>query len=120
MAGYTSTDPCHAVRLAVATAVPCKAGILGLTGGVPLDTALYGVYVQLNATAVTVTIAGLADSAGNAASLLITGETTVDYFWMPPSPILNSFAAFTFTASVAALIVFTYHLPLCKAVTDTR
>jgi hypothetical protein len=24
------------------------------------------------------------------------------------------------TASVAALISFTYHLPLCKAVTDTR
>ncbi|MGO9935143.1 MAG: hypothetical protein ACLPV8_25475 [Steroidobacteraceae bacterium] len=108
MAGYTSVDPCHGTRLSVATAVQCKAGVLGGVAGIPYDTVLFGVYLQLNATAVSVTIAGLNDQAGVAQNLLISGETTTDYFWMPPAPILNSFAAFVFTASIANLVwIFT-------------
>jgi hypothetical protein len=104
LAGYTSVDPCRGVRLAGTGVTLCNAGIVGAaSGGQALDTLLYGVYIQVNAAAVTVTIAGLVDSTGAAASLLITGSTTSDYFWMPPAPILNSFAALTFQASVAAL-----------------
>jgi hypothetical protein len=62
------------------------------------------VYIQFNATAASLTITGMKDQAGTAQSLLVTGSTTADYFWMPPAPILNSFAAFTFTASIANLI----------------
>lgn len=108
MAGFTSVDPCHGTRLSVATAVQCKAGILGAAVGSPYDSLLFGVYLQLNATVVTVTIGGMTDQAGAAQSLLISGETTIDYFWMPPAPILNNFAAFTFQASIANLVwIFT-------------
>ncbi len=109
MAGYTSTDPCHAVRLSVTSAVQCRAGVVGASvAGAPYDSLLYGVYIQLNATAANVTIAGMQDQAGAAQNLLITGLTTQDYFWMPPAPILNNFGAFVFTASIANLVwIFT-------------
>jgi hypothetical protein len=109
MAGYASVDPSHATRLSVATLVNCKAGIVqAANAGAAYDSLLYGVYIQFVAGPPTLTIGGLADQAGAAQNLLISGSTTVDYFWMPPAPILNNFAAFTFTASVANVIwVFT-------------
>jgi hypothetical protein len=109
MAGYTSTDPTHGTRLSVATAVQCKAGVVGASSaGVAFDTLLYGVYVELNATAASVTIGGMNDQAGVAQNLLITGEVATDYFWMPPAPILNSFGPFVFQASLANLVwIFT-------------
>lgn len=108
MAGYTSSDPCHGVRLAGTALLNCKGGIIGATAGAACDTVLFGVYIELAATAATLTIGGMLDNTGAAAPLLISGETTVDYFWMPPSPILNNAAAFTFTPSIANLIwVFT-------------
>ena len=109
MSGFTSIDPCKGTRLSVATAVQCRQGILGLLGaGLAYDTELYGVYIQANATAATLTIAGLCDQAGAAQSLVMTGQVTQDFFWLPPAPILNSFAAYVFTASIANVVwVFT-------------
>jgi hypothetical protein len=87
----------------------CKAGIIGASVGAAYDSLLYGVYIQfVGVTAATLTIGGLCDNTGATSSLLVSGSTTVDYFWMPPSPIMNSFSAFTFTPSAANLIwVFT-------------
>lgn len=109
MSGYTSIDPCKGTRLSLATAVQCYAGnINGTTAGRAYDTLLYGVYIQANATACTLSIAGMADQAGAAQTLLMTGQTTQDFFWLPPAPILNSFGPFVFTASIANLAwVFT-------------
>ncbi len=105
MAGYSSPDYSSLRLLSVTTAVNCAAGILGAaTVGKARDTFLLGVYVEFNATAPVLTIAGLVDQAGAPGSLVITGNTTIDYFWMPPVPILNEFGAFTFTASVASKI----------------
>jgi hypothetical protein len=108
LAGYTSTDPIHGTLLVGTSALQCAAGVIGGGAGAAYDTVLFGVYIPLSATAATVTIAGMSNSSGAAANLLITGETTVDYFWMPPAPILNSFAAFVFTPSATNSIwVFT-------------
>lgn len=105
MAGYTSTDPSHAVLLQGTALLNCKAGIIGANAGQAYDSLLYGVYIQFTAvTAATLTIGGLLDSNGSAANLLVSGSTTVDYFWMPPAPILNSQGAFTFTPNTAAKI----------------
>lgn len=108
MAGFTSVDPCYGTLLQGTSALNCSSGIIGGSAGQAWDTELFGVYIVLNATAATCTIAGLYDSSGAAQNLLISGGTTVDYFWMPPSPIVNSKAAFTFTPSIAAKVwVFT-------------
>jgi hypothetical protein len=108
VAGYTSVDPCQGILLQGTAVLNCAAGVIGGAAGAAYDTVLYGVYIQLNATAAALSIAGLKDNTGAAQPLLITGLTTQDYFWMPPAPILNSFAAFTFTPSVAGKIwVFT-------------
>ncbi|MGB9332626.1 MAG: hypothetical protein WCB10_17815 [Steroidobacteraceae bacterium] len=109
MPGFVSLDPSTGVQLSVATAVPCANGIVGSAAAVAgWDTLLLGVYIQVNATAVTLTIAGMANQAGGAANMLLTGSTTVDFFWEPTVPVVNSFAAFVFTASVASkVIVFT-------------
>jgi hypothetical protein len=86
----------------------CRAGIIGVNAGQAYDTLLYGVYIQFAAGPPTLTVGGLSDNTGAAASLLVSGSTSLDYFWMPPAPILNRFAAFTFTPSVSAKIwVFT-------------
>ena len=108
MAGYTSTDPMSATCLAGTSALQCKGGIIGGAAGVAFDTVLFGVYIQLNATAASVTIGGMSDSSGAATNMIITGETTVDYFWVPPAPILNRFGPFVFTPSATHLVwVFT-------------
>jgi hypothetical protein len=108
IAGYTSSDPCSGVLLQGTTALQCKAGIIGGGAGAAYDTLLYGVYVQFGAGPPTLTIAGMLDSSGVAANLLVSGSTTLDYFWMPPAPIMNNHSAFVFTPSVAAKIwIFT-------------
>src|SRR5271169_3731092 len=108
MAGYSSIEPITGTRLAVATAVQCANGILGSTVGTAYDTVLFGIYIPANGTAGAVTIGGMYDSAGNPQNLPITGQVSSDYFWLPPSPMLNFKAPFVFTASIANLIwVFT-------------
>jgi len=112
MAGYVSLEYVHATRLAPITAVTFAAGLPVVANGpiVPKarDTLLHRVFIPLNATAITVTITGLNDSGGAAASLILSGQTTVDTMVIFDAPLLNEFAAFTFTASVANLAwVFT-------------
>jgi hypothetical protein len=104
MAGFSSTEPTQGVILSGTSILQCAAGVIGTVAGAAYDTVLYGVYIPLNATAATLTIGGLRNSGGTAQNLVITGETTTDYFWMPPVPILNMFAAFTFTPSVTNII----------------
>jgi hypothetical protein len=113
MPGFSSQEYVHATRLAVATPVTFAAGTVQLaTPGAPVakarDTLLHRVFIPLNATAITVTITGLSDSAGVAASLVLTGQTTVDTTVVFDVPLLNEFAQYTFTASIANLAwVFT-------------
>jgi hypothetical protein len=108
MSGYSSTDPTTGILLLGNSILQCKAGVIGSTVGNATDTVLFGVYIQMNATAATCTIGGMLNSSGAAANLLISGSTTADYFWMPPAPVLNRSAPFTFTPSITALIwVFT-------------
>lgn len=109
MPGYVSLDPSKGVRLAGTSILQCNKGIVGAaTAGAAYDTALMGVYIQLNATAATLTIGGMSDSSGAAQNMLLTGSTTVDYFWFPSEPVVNYFAAFTFTPSITNVIwVFT-------------
>jgi hypothetical protein len=109
MPGFVSLDPSTATLLSVATAVQCQAGIVGAAAaGTPMDTLLLGAYILLNGTAVTLTIGGIANQAGSAANWIITGETTVDYWWEPSTPVVNTFGAFVFTASIASkVIIFT-------------
>jgi hypothetical protein len=108
LAGFTSVDPCQGTLLQGTSALQCSAGVIGGSAGVAADTLLFGVYIQFAAGPPTLTIAGMKDSSGAAQNLLVSGSATLDYFWMPPAPILNAFAAFVFTPSVAAKIwVFT-------------
>lgn len=108
MAGFTSTDPMNSTSLAGTSLLNCKGGIIGATAGVSFDTLLFGVYIQFAATPAVLTIGGMSDSSGAATNMIVTGQATVDYFWVPPAPILNRFGAFTFTPSAAHLIwVFT-------------
>lgn len=108
MAGYTSTDPVNGVLLQGTSLLNCKGGVIGATAGGIYDSLLYGVYIQFAAGPPALTIGGMKDNTGAAQNMLISGSVTLDYFWMPPAPILNSFAAFTFTPSVAGKIwVFT-------------
>ena len=82
----------------------CNAGILGTTVGQAYDSLLFGVYIQFAAGPPVLTIGGLEDINDTAQSLTVSGSTTLDYFWMPPAPILNSFAAYTFTPTVSGKI----------------
>lgn len=105
MPGKVGLDPSTGRRLALATAVQCAAGVLGTVAGAAYDTELCGVYIPLTAvTATTLTIAGFKDSAGAAASLLISGQTTTDVVWTPSEPVLNVDGAFIFTASAANIV----------------
>ena len=86
----------------------CSGDYRYCAAGAAYDTLLYGAYIQFNATAAVLTITGMKDNTGAAANMTVSGSATLDYFWMPPVPILNSFAAFTFIPSVAGKIwVFT-------------
>lgn len=105
MAGYTSTDPVQPVLLQGTSLINCAAGVVGSAGaGVAFDSVLHGIYIVLNATAATVTVGGFLDSNGAAQSLLISGQTTTDYFWTPPNPLLNRGGALNFTPSIAAKV----------------
>jgi hypothetical protein len=108
MAGESSIPPCQGTLLQGTSLLNCAAGIIGANAGAAYDSLLYGIYIQANATAVTCTIGGMKDSNGAAQSMLVSGSTSADYFWMPPAPILNALAPFTFTPSIAGKIwVFT-------------
>lgn len=105
MPGFSSADWIHPTLLNGTGATQCNAGVIGGSAGQAMDTLLMGVYVQLNAGgAANLTIAGMKNASGNNANMLITGFTNQDYFWMPPSPVLNEYSAFVFTASVASVI----------------
>lgn len=109
MAGFAGLDPVHATLLAGTTALNCAGGIIGGgTAGVAKDTLFFGAHIAANATAATLTIAGLRNSAGSAANWVLTGSTTADVLVELPAPVLNDAAAFTFTPSVASVVtVFT-------------
>jgi hypothetical protein len=105
MAGFVSLEYAHATRLASAAAVNCIAAVLGgAVAGKARDTLLQRVFIPANATAVTLTIAGLNDSAGAPANLVLTGSTTQDTTYAFEQPLLNEGGAFVFTASVANLV----------------
>jgi hypothetical protein len=105
LAGYTSVDAVQPVLLQGTSLINCAAGVVGsAAAGAAFDSVLHGVYIVLNATAATVTVGGFLDSNGAAQSLLISGQTTADYFWTPPNPLLNRAGALTFTPSIAAKV----------------
>ncbi len=108
MAGFTSIDNVHGTLLQGTTLLNCAKGVIGGAAGAARDTSLFGVYIQFSAGPPVLTIGGLLDNTGAPQNMVITGNTTSDYFWMPPAPILNENAALTFTPSVAGKIwVFT-------------
>lgn len=109
MPGFTSADYVHATLLQGVAALNCKAGVIGGAAGVAKDTLLFGVYIDLNAvTGATLTITGLTDSANAQQPWVLNGQVSTDGLIAFPWPILNEFAAFTFTPSVAGKIwVFT-------------
>ena len=105
MAGYASADAVQPVLLQGTSLINCANGVVGSTGaGQAFDSVLHGVYIQFAATAATLTIGGFLDNTGAAQPMLISGQTTVDYFWTPPNPLLNRGGALTFTPSVGAKI----------------
>lgn len=81
-----------------ATAV--TAGMIGGPGGNANDTRLVQVVILLNASAVTLTIAGFRGEDGTARNVVLTGSTTVDTVYNFPG-LKNSAGAMTLTASVA-------------------
>lgn len=105
MPGKVGLDPSTGRRLATAALTQCKAGVLGAAAGAAYDTELCGVYIPATAVAgTTLLIGGFKDSAGAAATLLITGVVATDTVWMPPQPVLNVDGPFTFTASNAQVV----------------
>jgi hypothetical protein len=105
MAGYTSVDAVQPILLQGTSLLQCNAGVIGSVAGQAFDSVLHGVYIVLHGvTAGTVSIGGFQDSSGTAQPLLISGSTTVDYFWTPPNPLLNRAGPMTFTPSVAATV----------------
>lgn len=111
MPGFVLPDYAHATLLRGTAALNCKGGVIGGGGGAARDTLLLGVYIGLHATtAAALTIAGLTDSAvpPTQQPWVLNGQVAIDTPYWFTYPILNEFAAFTFTPSVDALIwVFT-------------
>ena len=108
MPGYVTQDPAHGTVLNGTSALQCVNGIITSSAtpvGKAQDTLITGVYIPLAATASTLTVTGLADQTGTARSLLISGQITVDTNIIFDPPLLNDFAAFTFTPSASNLIV---------------
>lgn len=105
MSGYTSLDAVQPVLLQGTALINCQAGVVGSAlPGQAFDSVLHGVYILLNAAAVSVSIGGFQDNTGAAQPLLITGQVGLDYFWTPPNPLLNRAGALTFTPSVGAKV----------------
>ena|SRR6266436_4841541 len=106
MPGYVSADPLHATILAGVAALQCKGGIIGANPGAANDTLFFGCYIPLHATtATTLTITGIADNTGTQQPWVISGSTTIDTSFTLPAGLLNELAAYTFTPSVAGVIV---------------
>lgn len=102
-------DYLHGTLLQGTAALNCKGGVIGGGAGVAKDTELLGIYIGLHAvTAATLTITGLVDSSATQQPWVLNGQISLDT-WIPfPYPVLNEFAAYTFTPSVAGIIwVFT-------------
>lgn len=106
MPGFASLDYVHATLLTGTSPIICADGVLNATGGTARDTEFFGWYINLNATAVTLTVTGLGNSANPpiAATWVINGQTTVDDDGWLPWPLLNEFGPFTFQASVSNLV----------------
>lgn len=109
MPGFAALDYAHATLLQGTAALTCKAGIIGGSAGVARDTQFLGCYIDLTAvTATTLTITGLADSAGAQQPWVINGQVTTDGLIIFPWAIVNELAPFTFQPSAAAKVwVFT-------------
>jgi hypothetical protein len=106
MPGYVSQDPIHATILAGTSALQCKAGIVGANPGVANDTLFFGCYIPLHAaTATTLTVTGIDDNTGAPQPWVISGSTTADTPFTLPAGILNDLSAYTFTPSVAGVVV---------------
>lgn len=105
MPGFSSLDYAHSTILLGTAALNCAKGIVGGAAGARVDTLLLGVLILKNAGPATLTITGLQNSSGNAASLILNGSTADDRLYLPPFPLLNELAAFTFQPSVASTVV---------------
>jgi len=97
---WVSPDP---RRLTSTSAVNVTGGVIGGAGGVANDSILTYVYIPQATTAITLTVAGFQDEAGNAVSLVFEGDTTQDMEFHPH--IVNSKGAMTLTASVASKVL---------------
>lgn len=107
MAGFVGLEFAHGTVLHGTGAVAWAKGLPG-AGGVARDTLLQGVYIKLGAGPATLTITGMGDEAGVARNWVLSGVVATDTWYPFTHPILNEFAAFTFTASVADVVtVFT-------------
>jgi hypothetical protein len=74
---------------------PFNAGVAG-------DTHFLGCKILANGTPVTLTVTGMADETGSAASDVYTGSASADtYFGLNGLALVNDFAAMTLQASVA-------------------
>ena len=83
----------NATKLTPITAVPIGAGAAG-------DTVLHGILIELNASAVTATIAGFGNEVSVAKNMVLTGATATDTHFKDLDS-LNNIGALTVTASVA-------------------
>jgi hypothetical protein len=82
MPGFIALEYGHGTVLQTVGAITCKAGIVAGGAGAARDSLLYGAHIALNGTAVTLTIAGLADDTGVARNWVLSGQVTVDS-WFP-------------------------------------
>lgn len=104
MPGFVLPDYAHATLLQGTAALPCKAGVIG-TAGAARDTLFLGYFIDLTATtATTLTVTGLADSAGAQQPWVLNGQITLDVPFFFAYPILNEFAPFTFQPSTAGKV----------------
>lgn len=83
----------NATKLTAITAVTIGAGGVG-------DAVLHGILIELNATAVTATIAGFGNEASVAKNMVLTGAIATDTHFKDLDS-LNNIGALTVTASVA-------------------
>jgi hypothetical protein len=105
MPGFQSLDYAHATLLQGTSAINFNKGVVG-AGGAARDTELLGVYIDLHAGAgATLTVGGINDSNGVAASWVINGQITADTPVILPWPLLNEFGPLVLTPSVAGVIL---------------
>lgn len=102
MSGYVKITPSGPVILSGTSAVAFIKGQVGASGAAG-DTLLRGITILKNASAVTATIAGCADSTGAAANIVLTGSTADDRYF--PLNWINTVGALTITPSVTLKVV---------------